>query len=99
MPGSAKFPKVKMLAVGSPLDNQDKRHILLLVVRRKGLLCRTSRLISSKARSDMLILRTLALEPMHGYGIAIRIEQMSAGVFLRNAGLLLSAFSGCNERG
>lgn len=26
---------------------------------------------------DMLILKTLALEPMHGYGIAVRLEQMS----------------------
>ena len=31
---------------------------------------------------DMLILKTLALEAMHGYGIAQRIEQISQGVFL-----------------
>ena len=37
---------------------------------------------------DMLILKTLALEPMHGYGIAVRIEQMSRGVFHVNAGSL-----------
>ena len=30
---------------------------------------------------DMLILKTLALEPMHGYGVAQRIEQISKGVF------------------
>ena len=30
---------------------------------------------------DMLILKTLALEPMHGYGIGVRIEQISKGVF------------------
>jgi PadR family transcriptional regulator, regulatory protein PadR len=40
---------------------------------------------------DMLILKTLALEPMHGYGIAIRIEQMSKGVFHVNAGSLFIA--------
>jgi PadR family transcriptional regulator, regulatory protein PadR len=40
---------------------------------------------------DMLILKTLALEPMHGYGIAVRLEQMSKGVFRLNAGLLLVA--------
>ena len=39
---------------------------------------------------DMLILKTLALEPMHGYGIAVRLEQMSRGVFRVNAGSLLS---------
>ena len=41
---------------------------------------------------DMLILKTLALESMHGYGIAVRIEQMSNGVFHLNAGSLFVAF-------
>ena len=40
---------------------------------------------------DMLILKTLELEPMHGYGIAVRIEQMSRGVFKVNAGSLFVA--------
>ena len=40
---------------------------------------------------DMLVLKTLALEPMHGYGISVRIEQMSKGVFSRNAGSLFLA--------
>ena len=35
---------------------------------------------------DMLILKTLALAPMHGYGIAIRIERISKGVFRVNSG-------------
>ena len=30
---------------------------------------------------EMLIMKTLALEPMHGYGVALRIEQMSQGSF------------------
>jgi len=41
---------------------------------------------------DMLILKTLALEPMHGYGIAQRIEQISGGVFHVNPGSLFPAF-------
>jgi PadR family transcriptional regulator, regulatory protein PadR len=41
---------------------------------------------------DMLILKTLTLEPMHGYGIAVRIEQISKGVFRVNAGSLFPAF-------
>jgi PadR family transcriptional regulator, regulatory protein PadR len=40
---------------------------------------------------DMLVLKTLALEPMHGYGISVRIEQMSRGVFRLNAGSLFLA--------
>ena len=40
---------------------------------------------------DMLILKTLALQPMHGYGIAVRLEQMSKGIFQVNAGSLFVA--------
>ena len=40
---------------------------------------------------DMLILKTLQLQPMHGYGIAQRIEQISQSVFKVNAGSLLPA--------
>ena len=41
---------------------------------------------------DMLILKALSLEPMHGFGIARRIEQVSRGVFKANPGSLLTAF-------
>ncbi len=40
---------------------------------------------------DMLILKILALEPLHGYGITLRIEQVSRGVFRLNPGSLLPA--------
>ncbi|HKT48107.1 MAG TPA: PadR family transcriptional regulator [Candidatus Acidoferrales bacterium] len=40
---------------------------------------------------DMLVLKTLALEPMHGFGISTRIEQISKGVFRLNAGSLFLA--------
>jgi PadR family transcriptional regulator len=39
----------------------------------------------------MLILKTLALEPMHGYGIGVRLEQISRGVFQVKAGSLFPA--------
>jgi len=41
---------------------------------------------------DLMILKTLSLEPMHGFGIARRIEQVSRGVFKVNPGSLLTAF-------
>jgi PadR family transcriptional regulator len=41
---------------------------------------------------DMLILKALSLEPMHGFGIARRIEQVSRGVFKVNPGSLLTGF-------
>jgi PadR family transcriptional regulator PadR len=48
---------------------------------------------------DMLILKTLALEPMHGWGVAVRIEQMSKGVFRVNAGSLFVAFQRLQRAG
>jgi PadR family transcriptional regulator PadR len=47
----------------------------------------------------MLILKTLALEPMHGYGVALRIEQISNGVFRVNPGSLLPALSRMERAG
>jgi PadR family transcriptional regulator PadR len=40
---------------------------------------------------DMLILKTLSLEPMHAFGIARRVEQIARGVFKVNPGSLLTA--------
>jgi transcriptional regulator len=40
---------------------------------------------------DLLILKTLSLAPLHGYGIARRIEQVSQDVFKVNPGSLLTA--------
>ena len=48
---------------------------------------------------DMLILKTLALEPMHGYGISVRIEQMSKSVFKVNAGSLFVALQRLQRAG
>lgn len=48
---------------------------------------------------EMLILKTLALQPMHGYGIALRIEQLSHGVFRVNPGSLLPALSRMERAG
>ena len=48
---------------------------------------------------DMLILKTLALEAMHGYGVAVRIEQISKGVFRVNAGSLFVAFQRLQRAG
>src|SRR6202451_3640821 len=48
---------------------------------------------------EMLILKTLALEPMHGYGVALRIEQVSTGVFRVNPGSLLPALARMERAG
>ena len=48
---------------------------------------------------DMLSLKRLALEPMHGYGVAVRIEQISRGVFRVKAGSLFVAFQRLQRAG
>ena len=48
---------------------------------------------------DMLILKTLSLEPMHGFGIARRVEQISQGVFKVNPGSLLTALERLDRAG
>jgi len=48
---------------------------------------------------DVLILRVLALEPMHGYGIGMRLEQISRGAFQVNAGSLFPAFRRLEREG
>ena len=48
---------------------------------------------------DLLILKTLSLEPMHGFGITRRVEQMSRGVFKVNPGSLLTALQRLERAG
>ncbi len=42
---------------------------------------------------EMLVLKTLALEPMHAYGISLRIVQVTDGAFNVNPGSLLPALT------
>ena len=48
---------------------------------------------------DLLILKTLSLEPLHGFGIARRVEQISRGVFKVNPGSLLTALQRLERAG
>ena len=48
---------------------------------------------------DMLILKTLALEPMHGWGISQRIQQISNGVLSINQGSLYPALYRLEQQG
>ncbi|HXO39932.1 MAG TPA: PadR family transcriptional regulator [Thermoanaerobaculia bacterium] len=48
---------------------------------------------------DLLILRTLAIEPQHGWGIAQRIEQISRDVLSVTQGSLYPALYRLEEQG
>ena len=48
---------------------------------------------------DMLVLKTVALEPMHGLGISRRIQQITGGVFDVQPGSLFPALHRLEEDG
>jgi PadR family transcriptional regulator PadR len=48
---------------------------------------------------DMLILKALSLQPMHGWGVAQRIQQMSEDVLRLNQGSLYPALHRLEQRG
>lgn len=48
---------------------------------------------------DLLILRTLELQPLHGVGIADRLEQVTKGVFVVGPGSLFPALHRLADRG
>jgi transcriptional regulator len=48
---------------------------------------------------DMLILKTLALGPMHGWGVSQRIQQISSGVLNINQGSLYPALYRLEDQG
>ena len=52
-----------------------------------------------KGTLDMLVLKTLAMEPMHGWGVSERIRQISADVFQVNQGSLYPALQRLKRKG
>jgi len=48
---------------------------------------------------DLLVLKTIALEPLHGWGIAQRIRQMSNDVLQVNQGALYPALHRLEHQG
>jgi PadR family transcriptional regulator, regulatory protein PadR len=84
--------------IASPLDNLREQGITLdYQEEMQSMPDPPSELVQGTL--EMLILKTLALESMHGYGISLRIEQISKGVFRVNAGSLLPALSRMERAG
>lgn len=48
---------------------------------------------------ELLVLKTLSLEPMHGWGISLRIQEMSRDVFQVNQGSLYPALQRMKNKG
>lgn len=48
---------------------------------------------------ELLVLKTLSLQPLHGWGISQRIQQMSSDVFQVNQGSLYPALQRMTQKG
>jgi PadR family transcriptional regulator, regulatory protein PadR len=48
---------------------------------------------------DLLVLKTLSLSPMHGWGISQRVQQLSSGEFAMNQGSLYPALQRLEQDG
>ena len=48
---------------------------------------------------DLMVLKTLALEPMHGYGIVHRLDQITKGTFQINPGTVFPALRRLDNNG
>jgi PadR family transcriptional regulator, regulatory protein PadR len=90
-----------------PIVPHNEYHILTIKMKRgyfgqstsASLLMMESNTDLIQGTLDMLVLKTLSLGPMHGFGISRRIEQVSHGVFKVNPGSLLTAFQRLERKG
>jgi transcriptional regulator len=71
----------------------------MLPVEAKGKLMTEKRIDLPQGTLDLLILKTLALEPQHGWAISDRIEQVSSDVLSIKQGSLYPALHRLERRG
>ena len=82
-----------------PLDFRQERVHLPLGTRQKADMSEPTTNDVLRGTLDLLVLKTLTLEPMHGWGISQRIQQMSQGVLDVNQGSLYPALQRLEHRG
>jgi PadR family transcriptional regulator PadR len=81
-----------------PLDiRQERRDPDVVIRQERPVTLPTSDVLQGTL--DLLILRTLALQPMHGWGIAQRIQQLSEDVLQVNQGSLYPAVHRLEQKG
>ena len=85
-------------AIPALLDNLHIKAVICRLSRREGLMgVEKSDLLQGTL--DMLILKTVALRPIHGYGISLRIQQISKEVLQVQQGSLYPALHRLEKRG
>src|SRR5690606_16276244 len=66
---------------------------------RSGPLASRTQTDALRGSIDLLVLKTLSLEPMHGWGISQRVQQISEGVLEVNQGSLYPALQRLEKQG
>ena len=81
------------------LTRRKARHRLLSLTEGKGSITTSKPTDLVQGTVDLLILKTIALEPMHGWAIAQRIRQVSKNVLQVNQGALYPALHRLEQQG
>lgn len=89
----------RLLSVACPGEEEDGKRCRLRLDSPGETLMPDKNTALLQGTLDMLILKTIALEPMHAHGIGLRIEQISQGVFQVNPGSLFPAFKRLERAG
>jgi len=80
--------------------NMSKRYLVLVANRRTAHTMGGAKTDVLQGTLDLMVLKTLeALGPLHGYGIARRIEQVSENLLQLNQGTLYPALLRLQQRG
>jgi transcriptional regulator len=82
-----------------PIDIREERGDLPLVIREEALAKPTTTEQVLQGTLDLLILKTLSLTPMHGWGLTHRIEQLSRNALQVGQGSIYPALVRLEQRG
>jgi PadR family transcriptional regulator, regulatory protein PadR len=77
----------------------DKKHIMLSCRSKQETTMASPRIDLPQGTLDLLILRTLALESLHGWAISERVQQLSTDVLQVQQGSLYPALHRLERRG
>jgi PadR family transcriptional regulator, regulatory protein PadR len=96
-PQSSRSPGSEKLDVDSPLAYRGKEQYDLSVTVGSGRMSKPSDLVQGTL--DVLILKIIALEPLHGWALSQRLKQVSADVLQVSEGSLYPALHKLEQQG
>jgi PadR family transcriptional regulator PadR len=95
----ANHPTTRVIFLSSPVDNRQGSRYVVDCLQEVSDVARPTKSDLLQGTLDLLILKTLALGPQHGWGISQRIQQISQDVLQVNQGSLYPALHRLEEQG